>query len=511
MKELLEKVGVLELYKLIISRWEKKYNPFYESTESGLPFYLVKTVISVLRVSRIGLDGSELDDYVTYTLGRALAAEEMNAWRSFFFKLLDSLFIRNGRYTFFHQLLSEAVDQYYFSSLDHKVDETKAYGLWLLKQCNLDLSDPSMVAEICFALCFGKEYHKLEQFLVQEQVVVSMLSNRYKYEFYGCWRILNNNGFDHKKSYLELAKAPTVAGMKLVGYFQDLSESDYLIPIIQARLCNHSDEDEKAGDYLWLGSNFYDQDSYEQALEYYERSLAIYLKTVGEEHPNVATLYNGIAAVYDSQGRYEEASMYHHKSLLLRTKVLGESHSSVAESYNNIASVYENQGRYNEALEYYHKSLEANIKNLGEDHPFVAACYNNIASTYMNQGKNENVLKYLEKALAINIKTLGEDHPNMASSYNNIAVFHLHQRRFEDALSYFHKSLAIRIKVFGEDHIEVAMIYNNIGGVYLNQKRFDEALDYFHKDIATSVKSLGEEHPDVATTYSNIAGVSFHQ
>eukprot|EP00002_Diphylleia_rotans_P039115 TRINITY_DN8_c0_g1_i10.p1 TRINITY_DN8_c0_g1~~TRINITY_DN8_c0_g1_i10.p1 ORF type:complete len:1022 (+),score=256.36 TRINITY_DN8_c0_g1_i10:116-3181(+) len=253
LQDLLETDGVLELYDLVMRRWEKQYNTIRFIPQSPITFEIVKNVISVLRVSRIGLDDNELDDYIAYLLGRKLAGEEISIWKSFFFKLIDSLFVRNGRYTFFHQLLEQAVQKRYLSNPDVEVNIKKMYGDWLHNKYKSMDADAAVIAEICHSLCFGKEYAKLERFLADGKVVTLMLDIRYKYEFFRCWRILNKNGFDHKKTYGEMAKTFTDAGTKLVGYFQDVRESGFLIPILKARISERASEDEKAADYGWLG------------------------------------------------------------------------------------------------------------------------------------------------------------------------------------------------------------------------------------------------------------------
>ena len=62
----------------------------------------------------------------------------------------------------------------------------------------------------------------------------------------------------------------------------------------------------------------------------------------------MATSYNNMATVYNSQGRHEEALVQHEKALEIRTRVFGSEHLFVAASYNNIAVVYRQQGRYEE-------------------------------------------------------------------------------------------------------------------------------------------------------------------
>merc|ERR1711965_104439 len=116
---------------------------------------------------------------------------------------------------------------------------------------------------------------------------------------------------------------------------------------------------------------------YDEALKYHNKSLVINLKKLGNDHPGVATTYNNMAGVYDSQGKYDEALKYHNKSLVIKLKKLGNDHPDVAETYNNMANVYYSQGKYDESLEYYNKALEIKLKKLGNDHPDMALLYKN--------------------------------------------------------------------------------------------------------------------------------------
>ena len=90
----------------------------------------------------------------------------------------------------------------------------------------------------------------------------------------------------------------------------------------------------------------------------YERSLEIRKSVYGEHHPDVATSYNNIGLVYDSQGEYSRALEMYERSLEIIKSVYGDNHPKVAASYNNIGSVYDSQGEYSRALEMYELSFE---------------------------------------------------------------------------------------------------------------------------------------------------------
>lgn len=259
--------------------------------------------------------------------------------------------------------------------------------------------------------------------------------------------------------------------------------------------------------YNNIGGVYDSQGNYYQALEYFNKALEILLSVFGDRHPYVATSYNNIGAVYSSQGNYDQALEYHNKALEIYLSVYGDGHPNVAGSYNNIGSVYDSQGNYSKALEYYNKALKIRLLVFGERHPYVATSYNNIGVVYYKQGNYVQALEYYNKALEIRLSVFGEIHPDMATSYNNIGVVYCIQRNYARALEYYNKALKIFISVFGERHTKVATNYYNIGAVYYSQENYTQALEYENKALKIFLSVFGEKHSEIATCYNNIGAV----
>ena len=51
-----------------------------------------------------------------------------------------------------------------------------------------------------------------------------------------------------------------------------------------------------------------DLGKYQEALSYYEQSLAIFKKVYGDKHPSVARTLNNMSGVLDALGRREDAA-----------------------------------------------------------------------------------------------------------------------------------------------------------------------------------------------------------
>jgi tetratricopeptide (TPR) repeat protein len=114
-----------------------------------------------------------------------------------------------------------------------------------------------------------------------------------------------------------------------------------------------------------------------------------------------------LGEAYLHKGESDKAIGYSEKSLAIKLKALGPEHPDVGVSYNNIGQAYNNKGEYDKALDYYEKSLAIYLRALGEEHPEVGTSYNNIGLAYSNKGEQDKAIGYFEKALGISIKVLG--------------------------------------------------------------------------------------------------------
>ena len=83
----------------------------------------------------------------------------------------------------------------------------------------------------------------------------------------------------------------------------------------------------------------------------------------------MATSYNNIGLVHRNKAEYDKALEYHQKSLAIRLKQLGPDHPDVAISYNNIAVVYKAKKDLPKAKEYWGKAHAIFLKKLGPNHP----------------------------------------------------------------------------------------------------------------------------------------------
>ncbi|MEA3450461.1 MAG: CHAT domain-containing tetratricopeptide repeat protein, partial [Bacteroidota bacterium] len=127
-----------------------------------------------------------------------------------------------------------------------------------------------------------------------------------------------------------------------------------------------------------------------RALEYHFKCLEIQLELLGEKHTDVAASYMNIGNVYADKPEYDNAQSvkrdsllnkaldYYLKSLEIYVGLLGEKHTYVAMSYKKIGIIYSEKAAhekvrpvkcdslFNRALEYYQKGVASCLWNFND-------------------------------------------------------------------------------------------------------------------------------------------------
>ena len=197
------------------------------------------------------------------------------------------------------------------------------------------------------------------------------------------------------RDYNRQMDAPRV----FISYSHDSPEHKYRVLALSDRLrregvdcsVDQYEQSPKEGWPLWcqrqveqatfvnnLAGLYDDQAKYAEAEPLYQRSLAIYEKALGPDHPDAATILNNLAELYHSQEKFAEAEPLYQRSLAILEKALGPDHPNVARSLNNLAELYRSQRKYAEAVPLLQRSLAIFEKALGQDHPHTRLVRSNL-------------------------------------------------------------------------------------------------------------------------------------
>jgi tetratricopeptide (TPR) repeat protein len=273
----------------------------------------------------------------------------------------------------------------------------------------------------------------------------------------------------------------------------------------------------------------------------YQRSLAIWIKELGPQPPDLVGSLSDLALLYEAQGKdadpeflsqwasailerapdqedldvagclmnlvalfqdqYEKAEPFYLRALVIWEKALGAEHPDLASRLKDLARRYDVQNQYKKAEPLYLRALAIWEKALGAEHPDLAPHLKDLARHYDVQGQDEKAEPLYLRALAIWEKAQGANHSD-DSGLHYLAVFYYYEGQYEKAASVCQRALAIQEKALGQEHPVVASSLNNLAVFYDVQGRYGKAESLFQRALAIWEKALD---PNVAMCLENYA------
>jgi tetratricopeptide (TPR) repeat protein len=246
---------------------------------------------------------------------------------------------------------------------------------------------------------------------------------------------------------------------------------------------------------------------YARAEPLYRRALAIDEKTLGPDHPTVATVLSNLAALLQDRGDYAGAEPLLRRALAIYEKALGLDHPDVATALNNLAALLEEKGDFAGAEPMVRRAIAIHEKALGPNHPDVAANLNNLAELLQAKGDDSGAEPLYRRALAIHEKALGPDHPRVAASLNNLGVLLIAKDDYAGAEPLLRRALAINEKALGPNHPDVARVLGGLATLRQAKGDYTGAEPLFRRALAINEKALGPNHPNVALSLNNLAAL----
>jgi hypothetical protein len=101
--------------------------------------------------------------------------------------------------------------------------------------------------------------------------------------------------------------------------------------------------------YNNIGSAYHAMQKHAEALTYQKKALESQLNAPNPDLDSIATYSMNIGAIHRGLGEYDEALIHMNKALKLRKKELGEQHPLLSEIYNGMARVYDKKQEHDKA------------------------------------------------------------------------------------------------------------------------------------------------------------------
>jgi serine/threonine protein kinase/tetratricopeptide (TPR) repeat protein len=232
------------------------------------------------------------------------------------------------------------------------------------------------------------------------------------------------------------------------------------------------------------------------ALPHAEAALALRLRELGPDHPDVLKSLGQHAQVVFALGRFDEAERILRDALPRHRRVLGDDHLETQDIVNNLGIVLRAQGRFTEAEPLFQESYEHSRRAVGDDHTATLTSMFNLASLLVAQDKLDDAEPLYRDALARIRRLRGEDHPLALTALNNMAnLLHL-QGKDAEAEPLFREVLARSRRVLGDDHPETIVSIANLGGFLNGVGKLDEAEALLREALERGRRILGDDHYD---------------
>ncbi|UJR11695.1 hypothetical protein I4U23_015876 [Adineta vaga] len=248
---------------------------------------------------------------------------------------------------------------------------------------------------------------------------------------------------------------------------------------------------------------------YKDSLDYFDRSLNVYLTFLSADSAKLSPTYACIGSVHSRQSNYDKALTFFQLALDCQTNSVEPNISSLIYYTQNIAHTYSSIGKNNEALDYYKRVLQLQKQYLGDNDPSIATTCSSISTLCLRQGDFMDALTYMMQSGS----SRSNDHsasldPNAAADSSIQSGNHaLSKENYEEALKHFQHALELQHQFLLPNHPSLSETNHRIAKVYYKQNRFEESLPFYLKTLEIEQNSLANEHPSIATTYRNISKV----
>ncbi len=257
------------------------------------------------------------------------------------------------------------------------------------------------------------------------------------------------------------------------------SDTAFNKSIEYATLANQTSHeiDDKPGEAIalkFIGFGHEGKGDYEQALEYYEKSLAIQM--VLKDDSEILTLLNSMGVTHKKNANYKMGIEYLIQAA--RKQDTMNDTTGLAMSYSNIGNIYLKMEDYPQALDYYKKCYDLVV---------VLKNQYGIGLSLMNIGMVQSHLAEFEKANrsygdAIEIFTAIDALYPLAATYGNYAEVLSHEGHYAQAISSLDKSVMLLDKL--NDKSQLAEAFLLYGKIYVKMEDYETAIDFFTKALA---------------------------
>jgi CHAT domain-containing protein/tetratricopeptide (TPR) repeat protein len=238
--------------------------------------------------------------------------------------------------------------------------------------------------------------------------------------------------------------------------FLNQGRNDLALMTLQDALANIEKQNkqntlEAAQILAYLGNLYLATGKYSQAEAQLRMALSIRENLVAENSELIAASYNDLGLVYSTTDA-NQALDHYEKALAIYQRIHGNDHAKIAIANTNIGFVYRSLEFFGDAINNFESALSIWEKIYPGSHPTKAFIYFNLGQTYLRMKNDKAAGEYYQKALTMYRQSYGNKHPGIATVLNAIGNLKLSSGHFDESIEYFQHALISNVSDFNESN-----------------------------------------------------------
>jgi tetratricopeptide (TPR) repeat protein/transcriptional regulator with XRE-family HTH domain len=246
-----------------------------------------------------------------------------------------------------------------------------------------------------------------------------------------------------------------------------------------------------------MGRNYHRMGKDDQAEDLYQRAIVI-CEAVAPEHPQLGLLLDNMGILSMDHDIYDQAEQYFKRSLTIHEKVLGMVHPHIAKCLNNFALLQSRLASFDQAEALALRALTIHEQTVGPEHADCTIVLTTLASVYLAQGKYAQTAPVLQRALTILQKDQRSANPILADAYVQSAQLAFSEERYSEAEILYQKGLTMLEEIFGIEHLDIAETLLKIAKHFIVQGKYSQAEPLCTQALVLYEKRQRINHIDAA-------------
>jgi CHAT domain-containing protein/Tfp pilus assembly protein PilF len=241
-----------------------------------------------------------------------------------------------------------------------------------------------------------------------------------------------------------------------------------------------------------------------EAMYHYQQARDVVKDVFGENHPEMALIYNSLGSVYYGTGDYGTAAEFFVRSAAIFKDHFGEVHNRVAVAYNNAGICYFRLGNLDKAAEHFEFSQRVKEEIYESDHLDLAVGYNTLGSLYAELGQHDLAEENYQLSIQVRKNIYGEEHPTLIAPIIALSRLYIQTESASMARQQLQTALDIGLSRLGQSHPDIIDIYSLYALSYFNEGLYDSANEYYDKALHLIFEGEYSQFKETGSNFSEL-------